>query len=522
MLNVIALILSSPEDERTMDVTLAVDILRSFARAHYPLPLLINEVRRILLNNSGETLKAPLALSALESFSKLNSLDGELLGLLVPHVVAQSKGSSAPGSLAQICGAAAWANAARRALESIGEELSPSKENREDESTTEIRPVTGVWMSGMEAQKAIIDALEESFRHSRLERLQVVPHAKPPSAEGHGFDFRSQGTPQSPLCMVPSSQTGLPPALVKGDLLLAGTQLLAKASKHQSAQLSAELLQSAIGSSKTALWPPQELLLWLEIAILIAETPPEAGHAEVVVLILQSMSSQAANLTTSAPSLANALPRILESYGAPVRSAVAELTQLLCESIPPQLYRLSLQDTYRVLEGSLKVQALLGESLEASDLLTASTLKSLPMKFKSEAVFHRSNTGPRTSGPELAEWCSLLATLEDVPEALLSRVVFVLVKPFYSSFLLCKNFYTYFLEVHSFIFKSWLIYRPPTGSVNRGFGLSYLPKAFWRRPTRPRNRSGSCWPRRAPRPWPPRGSGRSRGPRRPSGSCGRS
>lgn len=416
MLNVVALILASPEDERIMDAPLAVDTLKSFARAEYPLPLLVGEVKRILLSDCLDTLKPRLALSALESFSALNSLDGELLALLLPHAL----GPSSLGNLAPICAAASWA-ASQAQFEPI-KASGMHRSEAEDSMNQVATHVTKPSMSINAAQEVILQALEACLQKCKLPNVQVVAQGKQTL---QGLDIKSapnaQG-PLCPLCVVPTLQG--PPVSVRGELLLGAAQLLAMSEQRRT--LAAQLLKAAVGSStKVALWQPEQLLPWLEVAMQSVTPATEVStiEPEVVVLILRSICTQPARLTAISASLALALPRILQLYGEPVMPAISDTGQLLCDTVRPELYRLPLLDTYRLLEGCLKVEALLAseETTESrsgpAKLLFSAVLKSLPLKFKSEAIFHRKVHS--TSGPELAEWCVLLAEsdLEAVPES---------------------------------------------------------------------------------------------------------
>eukprot|EP00435_Cladocopium_sp_Y103_P058804 s276_g20.t1 len=421
MLNVVALILASPEDERTMDATLAVDVLESFARAQYPLPLLVNEVRRVLLQCDASELKPTMALSALDSFSKLKCLDEEVLGCLLPCVISTVPAAE---SLAQICAAASWGCRQKPEVRTKFQEQSQEEANMANMARTKDLTETQPLMSVSQAQNAILSTLVERLQHCRWQQLQVVRHKAQPSL---GWK-REAASSQSPLCVVPTSgQMGS----VKGDLLLAAAQLLAGQQPDmciKGTKLAGQILVAAVGtSSKLALWSPEQRAQWLTVAADIAQICPSISSelpATLIPAMLESISSvEAAKLTMVSPGVADVLPRILASYGQPVVSEASKTVRLLCDAVRPELYRLRLQETYRVLQGSFESQALLlgfeGDSaveveLSFCALLTA-ILDSLPAKFKSESVFHRK--GVSQSGMELAAWCSLLAKIPSASSA---------------------------------------------------------------------------------------------------------
>ena len=384
MLNVVALILASPEDEREMDAILAIDVLKSFARAQHPLPLLVNEVRRVLLSDPTE-LKPSMALSGLESFSKLKCLDGEILGCLLPYVL--STGPAAE-SVAQICAAASWAY--RQKLE---------VQQMSDMSVSEALS---------DAQEAILSSVLERLQHCRWQQLQVLRAKR--------FDSSSFSSPQNCVDCVVVVPTSGQMASVKGELLLAAAQLLASQLQSDSIdssprQLAKQILTAAVGtSSKLLLWSVEQRVEWLTVAADLAERSQELP---ILALLGSFHSLEAAKLTMISPTVATVLPRIL-TYGQPVASEVSQTVKLVCEAVRQELYRLRLKETYQVLEGAFKAQALLGDfgesgaiELSVSSLLSA-ILDSLPAKFKSESVFHRK--GVSQSGLELADWCTLLAS----------------------------------------------------------------------------------------------------------------
>ena len=428
MLNVVALILASPEDERTLDATLAVDVLKSFARAQYPLPLLVNEVRRVLLQCDASELKPTMALSALDSFSKLKCLDEQALGCLLPCVISTVPAAE---SLAQICAAASWGCRQKPEVQTKLQEQSEKEANVANMAPTKDLIETQLLMSVSEAQNAILSTLVERLQHCRWHQLQVVRHKAQPSV---GWKREAaQLSSQNPLCVVPTSGHM---GSVKGDLLLAAAQLLVGKQPDMSlrrAQLAGQILVAAVGtSSKRALWSPEQRAQWLTIAADIAQICPSTSSelpATLIPAMLESISFvEAAKLTMVSPAVADVLPRILVSYGQPAVSEASKTVRFLCDAVRPELYRLRLQETYRVLQGSFESQALLlgfeGDSAAEvepsfSALLTA-ILDSLPAKFKSESVFHRK--GVSQSGMELAAWCSLLANISSASSASAARL----------------------------------------------------------------------------------------------------
>ena len=76
-----ALILTSPEDERTMNAAEACDVLSSFARAKYPLPLLLREAERILMAEAGGFSRSRERLLGFDAFGGLWGIFEVLLGL---------------------------------------------------------------------------------------------------------------------------------------------------------------------------------------------------------------------------------------------------------------------------------------------------------------------------------------------------------------------------------------------------------------------------------------------------------
>ena len=218
---------------------------------------------------------------------------------------------------------------------------------------------------------------------------------------------------------------------MKGDLLLAAAHLLVDAGTSEQdtdtrakySKLAGEILIAAAGTStKLALWPSAEQVQWLTIAVQIAEVSPPPQETlttltPLIPLMLRSISAlEASKLTMISAEVADVLPRILKSYGKVTISDVSVTVNLLCNAVRPELYRLRLQETYRVLHGSLTIQASVAESIEptaAADLLKT-VLQSLPTKLKSESVFHQNS---RPSGADLAAWCSLLANSELISPA---------------------------------------------------------------------------------------------------------
>ena len=373
MLNVVALILASPEDERTMDPILAVDALRSFARAQYPLPLLLQEVRRIILQASG-SLKPKDALCALDSFSQLKSLDGELLSVLVPP--------SLQGSLSETCAAASWA---RSQLESGGLSL-------------DAPPEMSRAMSDADALRSILSALRESLSNSKWQQLQL----------------RSDRNSE-PLCILPHKEG---PSAVRGRLLLDAARLLSAGLGEGDLNLAAELLRSVTatraGQDFIALWPTDALVDWLEV---LEKLKPSSVPPELLPSMLGFIVADPTKLIrrpAMIASLADLLPCVLETYGGQETSvsAIFHTGKLLCDILEPELFRLRLQETFRVLDACLQVQALSsGDWTEGFqphlEALLAAVFEALPAKFKSEAVFHRRSV---RSGAEVAAWCQLLAS----------------------------------------------------------------------------------------------------------------
>ena len=372
MLNVVALILASPEDERMMDPMLAVDALKSFARAQYPLPLLVQEVRRIILQEASGTLKPKEALSALDSFSRLKSLDGELLAVLVPP--------SLQGSVSEICSAASWA---RSQLQNGGL-TAPSE-----------MPSA---MSDSDALRSILSALRESLSNCKLQQLQL----------------RSDRSSE-PLCILPHKKG---PTAVRGRLLLDAARLLsAGLGEPGDLDLAADLLRSVsamrAGQNFIALWPTDALVDWMEV---LEKLKPSSLPHELLPSMLGFIGADPTKLIrrpAMIASLADLLPGVLQTYGGQETSvsAIFDTGKMLCDVLEPELFRLRLQETFRVLDACLQVQALSsGDWTEGFQphllALLEAVFEALPAKFKSEAVFHRRAV---RSGSELAAWCNLLA-----------------------------------------------------------------------------------------------------------------
>eukprot|EP00438_Fugacium_kawagutii_P002011 Skav208928 [mRNA] locus=scaffold787:154967:158509:- [translate_table: standard] len=416
MLNVVALILASPEDERTMDAVLAVDVLKSFARAQYPLPLIVEEVRRVILNDDLETLTPHVALSALNSFSALKRLDGEMLGCLLPRAIAQVPG---PESVSQICAAASWGYGQAKKFQAASTPTDSKRDSKRLNELTELTQdleLTPAWMSVSDAQEAILMTLFEQLQHCRWQQLQVL-RQKVQAPKRDAFDA-ALGSSSGPLCVVPTLGNM---ASVKGDLLLAAAQLLATQHLPSHARLAEQILSAAVGS-KVMLWSAHQRVQWLTVAADLAEARPSTGvmpPAALIQGILDSISAlETPHLAMLSPGVSAVLPRILTEYGQSVVLTVTETLKLICQ-VRPELYRLRLEETYRVLHGSFKSQGILlnfdADSARAVEpslfgLMTA-TLDSLPAKFKSEAVFHHKGI----SHVELAAWCSLLAGIPRVP-----------------------------------------------------------------------------------------------------------
>ena len=116
---------------------------------------------------------------------------------------------------------------------------------------------------------------------------------------------------------------------------------------HRPSRYSGSQLQCKIAEVSP---PPQETLTTL--------TP-------LIPLMLRSISAlEASKLTMISAEVADVLPRILKSYGKVTISDVSVTVNLLCNAVRPELYRLRLQETYRVLHGSLTIQASVAESIE--------------------------------------------------------------------------------------------------------------------------------------------------------------
>eukprot|EP00439_Symbiodinium_sp_Y106_P070616 s796_g12.t1 len=394
MLNVVALVVASSDDERCLDHVLAVDVLASFARAQYPLPLLMGEARKVLLRDSAELAPA-LALSALRSFSSLEALDGELLAALLDRALPST-------SLEQTCATAAWAWQVLALLEKV--EVPASLENAEHLIVRE-RPS----ISGRDAVERITATLSESLRSFDLPRLRFI-----------------QTGDASFMCLA-VSQKGQPSQLPSPQILASALLLTHKRTEADSC-LAAELVAASSGSMQPV-WSAEQQVQWLRVAVEAAEAAP-VSNAELVQPLLKALPGHAPHLLIpEAASLASLFPRILMQYPTS-EAAVAETAVALAQAVRPDLFRLRVHEARQVLQGYCSLMPVLTSQVNAEKILPEasrlfkSMLDGFPAKLKSESVFHRGGQA-QPSAPELAAWCVLLSNADliqplgiEVPESI--------------------------------------------------------------------------------------------------------
>ena len=395
MLNVVALILASSDDERNLDHVLAVDILASFARAQYPLPLLLQEARKALLTDTAN-LTPRLALSALQSLSTLEALDGELLAALLDRALLDSGPQQ---SVQQAFATAAWAWQVRTLLEKVDESHLPDMPETEEKD----REVPST--AGREALERITEVLSESLQSCDLRRLRLIQ------------------ADDGPLCLLVSSGK---PSQMPSKFLLASALLLThrKEPDGRYGSLAIELVAAAAGSApQLAAWSTEQQVQWLRVAVEAAEAAPTASKAELVLPLLQAIPGHASYLLIpEAACLASLLPRVLAHYPSSVAAvaAVTEASSALAEAVCPELFRLRVHEARQVLHAycTLLAELELADQAHAQALLPhASTLfqkilDGFPAKLKSESVFHRRGSGGQPSPRELAAWCALLSDVD--------------------------------------------------------------------------------------------------------------
>ncbi|CAE7489594.1 unnamed protein product [Symbiodinium sp. CCMP2456] len=384
MLNVVALVLASSDDERNLDHVLAADVLASFARAQYPLPLLLGEARKVLLRDSAE-LAPGLALSALESLSSLEGLDGELLAALLDRALPHSP------SLQQTCATATWAWQVLALLEKL--EVPAPLENVEHLMVRE-RPS----ISGRHAVERITATLSESLRSVDLRHLRFI-----------------QTGDASYVCLA-VSQKGQPSQLPSPQIL-ASALLLTHQRTETDSCLAAELVAASSGSMQPV-WSAEQQVQWLRVAVEAAEAAP-VSNAELVQPLLKALPRHAPHLLIpEAAILASLFPRILTQYPTS-EAAVAETAVALAQAVRPDLFRLRVHEARQVLHGYCSLMPVIMAQVNAEKILPEasrlfkSILDGFPAKLKSESVFHRSGQGQgQPSAPELAAWCILLSNAD--------------------------------------------------------------------------------------------------------------
>eukprot|EP00930_Biecheleria_cincta_P055687 TRINITY_DN41982_c0_g1_i1.p1 TRINITY_DN41982_c0_g1~~TRINITY_DN41982_c0_g1_i1.p1 ORF type:complete len:793 (+),score=181.73 TRINITY_DN41982_c0_g1_i1:86-2464(+) len=398
MLNVVALVLANEEDERVMGPLLAEDVLSSFARANYPLPLLLGEFRRIVLSADDGVvplLPSRVALRALHSLVQLKALDEELLAVLLPLAlgVSQSGFSSAP-SFPEACNAASWACSARQVLLS----LSPNSSTHAAASeTSQALTVTDVpsRMSGEEALVRVLQVLRATLAERQLSFLKVVPTMQ-----------------AAPLCVIPERES-ISASQVDGHALLSAAELLmAEGTKEDALQVS-DLLKAAVGSSaSTNAWSLQDQVRWLHLGAAVGIKAAGVLPPAVVETTLTSiLAKKPGELVSSAASLALLLPRLVDTFGTAIAAATTDVGIALCKALLPDLFRLRLSEAREASQGCLQLATRLPKVAPLSATLLQATIDGLPAKIKAECVFHkRGGQGP--GGPEIAAWCSLLADNE--------------------------------------------------------------------------------------------------------------
>ena len=143
-----------------------------------------------------------MALSALDSFSRLKGLDGELLSTLLPTVLGPV---SSAESLAQICAAASWAYKQPREAAEASQTVNLTKELEKT-----------AWMSLSQAHREILNTLVKRLEYSKLQQLQVLRQKGQTSFQAWKMRGSAALTASLPLCVVPTLDHEM--ASVKGDL----------------------------------------------------------------------------------------------------------------------------------------------------------------------------------------------------------------------------------------------------------------------------------------------------------------
>ena len=381
MLNVVALILARSDDKRNLDQVLAVDILASFARARYPLPLLLQEARKVLVGDN-EELAPGLALNALQSFSDLDALDPQLLGTLLPQALASKQ------NLQQTCATASWAWQALALLNRV--DLLGDEERVDERQAGELVVHEKAAMSGRQALECIGGVLSESLRSCDLRRLRLIQ------------------TDGGSLCILVTKEGR--PWQLQSRLLLASALLLTHQKMEGAASLAAELVAAA--ASSAAAWSAEQHVQWLRVAVEAAEAAPRVPKAELVLPLLQAVPKHQSHLLIpEAAGLSSLLPRLLKQYPSS-EAAIAEVSCVLADAVRPDLFRLRVHEARQVLHAYLALPMLLPEAQAhvlqpRASALFQSILDGFPAKLKSESVFHR--RGGQPSASELAAWCALLS-----------------------------------------------------------------------------------------------------------------
>ncbi|CAJ1369168.1 unnamed protein product, partial [Effrenium voratum] len=246
------------------------------------------------------------------SFSALRALSAGLCGRLAPAALGVA-------DLRQSCEAAVWAWEEQTCLRGV-------------------KAIEGEGWSGNMVTQVVLEKLKEALKQCRLQQLQLV----------------SSG---APLCVVPTLAGR---AQVPGNAVLAAACLLAT-DNSESRQKAGELLRAVASSSaKLTLWPPEQRVRWLSVAAAVDASD------EAVALILENLASIPKQLALCSPVLAELLPRVAANG---LHAEAEAAGRALCDALVPELYRLRLPESQRLLAGCLELRAVLGQNgdaLEAS------------------------------------------------------------------------------------------------------------------------------------------------------------
>lgn len=432
LLNVIALVFADPEDDRELTPTLAVEILTAFARAKYPLPLIIGETKRVLFNRGriGEAqpdtttavaaLRPDEALQALSSLTMLDALNGAVLAALLPVGLGRNAIRGDMGNtsiLRAVCATCRWAVSARlhTTPELHGTQVVGGDAEHER------------GMSSEDALDIILGAVRSEFIERDLLHLRVV-----------------RGRP-SPTCFL--SMRALAAKLestssiaIDGDMLLAAAELLAGSVEPGDVHLASMVLEGVSCRGGAEVWPPELQVRWLGVANQCAQseycaTRAHAFHSPAihlpvsgvvaegqgdvpgaVVALLTALSLQPPHqLVLHAATLLDTLPSIGSSSAA-CAAAVATLAGPLAAEVRQNLFRLKLREACTTTHACLRLAAQMPSSRDDASaavqrealLLFTAVIDNLPSKFRAECVFHRRREGGVDSR-DLMAWCDLLA-----------------------------------------------------------------------------------------------------------------